>query len=395
MSGRPTPHVIVVGGGVIGCACAFELARRGAAVTLFERDELAAGASGRNHGLLLAPLDPVLVPMAQASTRLYEEIEEGSPLPLGLDPSPIGFLVVAAEEDEADATRAEAEAAASSGVRIESLTAGEMRKLEPALAPGVAAGWLLDDGRRLDPAALTVALALLARDKGAVVRRHATVRALLREGNSVRGVVSDEGAVSSDAVVIAAGPWSGGLLRPVGVDLPITGSRGWLVHLAQPERLLTRLVNRAGWHIVGEESGVSRPSADEVARQYPEPDLGTLLQPNRDASLLVGGSRQPVVTSEPEDPSVPRRILEAAIELLPALSASAVISAWWGIRPTTPDGRPVIGQVRDGLFVATGHGGQGVILGGGTAQLVASIVLGEKAPFDPMPFDPARFVGVR
>src|SRR2546428_13337867 len=105
--------VIVVGGGVIGCACAHELARRGARVMLLERAELAAGASGRNHGLLLAPLDPVMVPMASSSTVLYEHIQEGSPLRFNLDPTPKGFLVVALDEGEAPAARTEAEAAAA------------------------------------------------------------------------------------------------------------------------------------------------------------------------------------------------------------------------------------------------------------------------------------------
>jgi len=68
-----------------------------------------------------------------------------------------------------------------------------------------------------------------------------------------------------------------------------------------------------------------------------------------------------------------------------------VLSAWWGLRPMTPDGRPVVGQVAPGVIVAAGHGGQGVILGGGTGRLVASLVTGSEPPFDGSSFDPARF----
>jgi glycine/D-amino acid oxidase-like deaminating enzyme len=385
------PNVVVVGGGIIGCACAHELARRGAHVMLLEREELAAGASGRNHGLLLAPLDPVMVPMAAASTVLYEEIEESSSLRFNLDPAPIGFLVVATDEAEALAARAEAEAAAACGVRIEQLDDSGIHELEPELAPGTAVGWLLEDGRRLDPAALTVALSLAAGRHGADVGRHITARALVHEENRVRGVITDEGVIPADAVVVAAGPWTGSLLRPVGIDLPVTGARGWLVHVSPNRQVLQRIVNRAGWHVTGEEWGMVPRSANELAANYPDPDVGTLLQPNPDGTLLVGGSRQPVVTAEPEDPTVPQQILRAAIQLVPALADAAVRSAWWGIRPMTPDGRPIVGQLRDGLFVATGHGGQGVILGGGTAALVASLVLGERPAFDPEPFSPQRF----
>jgi glycine/D-amino acid oxidase-like deaminating enzyme len=387
------PNVIVIGGGIIGCACAHELARRGAHVMLLERHELAAGASGRNHGLLLAPLDPVMVPMAAASTALYEEIQGISPLRFNLDPAPIGFLVAATDDAEVPAARAEAEAAAACGVRIEELDDSRIHDLEPELAPGLAAGWLLEDGRRLDPAALTVALGLAAGRHGADVGRHITARALVHDGDRVRGVVTDEGPIPADAVVVAVGPWTNSLLRPVGIDLPVTGARGWLVHVSPKRQVLRRIVNRAGWHVTGEEWGMVAHSADEVATAYPDPDVGTLLQPNPDGTVLVGGSRQPVITVEPEDPTVPQRILRAAIQVVPALADTAVLSSWWGIRPMTPDGRPIVGHPHEGLFVATGHGGQGVILGGGTAGLVASMVLGERPPFDPEPFSPERFRG--
>ena len=385
------PNVIVIGGGIIGCACAHELARRGAHVILLERDELAAGASGRNHGLLLAPLDPVMVPMATASTALYEEIQATSPLRFNMDPAPIGFLVVATDEGETPAARAEAEAAAACGVRIEQLNDSGIHELEPELGPGLAGGWLLEDGRRLDPAALTVALGLAAGRHGADVGRNITARALVHDQDRVRGVITDEGPIPADAVVLAAGPWTGSLLRPVGIDLPVTGGRGWLVHVSPNRPVLRRIVNRAGWHVTGQEWGMVPGSANELSTDYPDPDVGTLLQPNPDGTLLVGGSRQPVVTAEPEDPTVPQQILRAAIQLVPALADAAVRSAWWGVRPMTPDGRPIVGPLRDGLFVATGHGGQGVILGGGTGRLVASMVLGERAPFDPEPFSPQRF----
>jgi glycine/D-amino acid oxidase-like deaminating enzyme len=163
------------------------------------------------------------------------------------------------------------------------------------------------------------------------------------------------------------------------------------VHLAAGQPVLSRLINRSGWHILGEESGLGAQRAGDVGAAYPDPDVGTLLQPNQDGSVLAGGSRQPVVTAEPEDPQVPRRIIREAIRLVPSLEEAEVRSAWWGIRPMTPDGRPIVGRVRDGLHVATGHGGQGVILGGGTGRLIASMVLGEPAPFDPSPYDPGRF----
>ncbi len=385
-------RVIVVGGGVIGCACAAELARRGASVTLLERADLAAGASGRNHGLLLSPLDPALVPMARASAEAYEELAKDTPFPFHLDSAPIGFLLVSGEEgDERAAGRDEAAAASASGVSVQSLDASGIHRLEPELAPDLVEGWLLNDGRRLDPAALTVALALRARDDRAEIRTGVAARAVLTDGDAVHGVMTDQGAIESDFVVVAAGPWSSSLLRSAGVRLPITGGRGWLVHLSPERPPLSRLVGRAGWHIVppGAEP-VPPTTAAQVANGPPEADTGTLVQPNQDGTVLIGGSRQIVLTTEPEDPAVPRRLVRQAIRLIPALAAAPVLGAWWGIRPMTPDGRPVVGRVRPGMLVAAGHGPVGVILGAGTAQLVASIVMEEAPPFDPGPFDPVR-----
>jgi D-hydroxyproline dehydrogenase subunit beta len=117
----------------------------------------------------------------------------------------------------------------------------------------------------------------------------------------------------------------------------------------------------------------------------------TLLHPATDDSLIAGSSRQPVITPEAEEPGVPARIVRGAIRLVPALAEAEIRSAWWGIRPLTPDERPVVGRVGEGLWIAAGHGSEGVILGAGTGQLIAAQLLGHDPPFDPEPFDPGRF----
>jgi glycine/D-amino acid oxidase-like deaminating enzyme len=99
-----------------------------------------------------------------------------------------------------------------------------------------------------------------------------------------------------------------------------------------------------------------------------------------------------VITPEAEEPGIPARIVRGAIRLVPALAEAEVRSAWWGIRPLTPDERPTVGRLAEGLSVAAGHGSEGVILGAGTGQLVAAQLLGEDPPFDPEPFDPGRFL---
>ncbi len=390
------PDVVIVGGGVIGAACAHELSTRGVSVTLVERDHLAAHASGRNQGLWVLPDDQANLAMAQASLAAYLELAPSSSIDIGLDPDRVGLVAVAATEDELPAVRASVDAAASNGVRVQALdTAEAIEEVEPALARSIAGAWLVDQGHRLDPGALTVALALAAADRGADIRHHLHARALATRGDTVIGVVTDDGVIEAGATVVAAGPWSDRLLEPVGVRLPIVGARGWLVRLDMRPGLLRHLIELPGPHgaLRGEHLG-GFPTAVEVATDGPPGSaVGTILHPARDGTVLVGSSRQTWLTPEPPDADAVSQLLISAIALVPELATSPVRSSWWGIRPLSPDDRPFVGRVGPGLFVATGHGSEGVILGAGTAELLASQYLGEEPPFEASPFEPLRYNG--
>jgi len=388
----PGADVVVVGGGVVGCACARDLALRGVRVTLVERGELAAGASGRNHGLVLTPTDAALVPMARAALDVYREVAEAQPDLVRMTPDPVGFLIGAGDDVERRAGGVEARAAVACGVEVEEASGDDLHRLEPGLSRRYGAGWLLHDGRLVDPASLTVAMALTARGAGAEVLRNVPVRSLVVREGAVRGVVTDDGPIEADHVVVAAGPWSGSLLRPLGVDLPVTAARGFLVHMGPAPRLLRHVVETGGWHPLPGEDPMPPVTAAQAAGGPAAPFLGTLMQQNADGTVLAGSSRQAALGAEPEDAAeVTREILRRAIRLVPALEDVRMIGSWWGVRPMTPDARPIVGRVHDGLIVATGHGGQGVILAGGTAPLVSALVLGEDPPFGPDAFLPQRF----
>src|SRR5438132_6307752 len=247
------PDVVVLGGGIIGTACAHELASLGASVTLVERDHLAAGASGRNLGLLVMPDDAALVPMYQASVEAYLRAVDEAPFDVFLDRRSCGVVLVALEDGDLAEASAQADFLSAQGVAVESLASAEaVRHLEPAFADGLPGVWHVDHGRRVDPGALTVALATLAARRGAVVRHHLQAGALHVEGGRVGGVVTDEGVLPADTVVVAAGPWSTSLLEPVGVHLPVRPIRGWLIRVAPDEpRLVRHIVERVGWTRAG------------------------------------------------------------------------------------------------------------------------------------------------
>jgi glycine/D-amino acid oxidase-like deaminating enzyme len=387
------PDVAIVGGGIIGAACAHALARAGATVTLIERDELAAGASGRNQGWFVLPDDPVLAPMARTTLPVYLDVASSAELPVWIDDEPVGHLLVTLEDEEASVEESTLASARANGVAVEELDAAALHRAEPEISPSATGGWLVHHGHRVDPASLTVALALAAKDAGAEIRHHLRVRALTQERGVVRGVVTDDGRVDADMVLVAAGPWSASLLTPLGIDLPLSAARGWLVRIDPRPVSLGHLIEHAGWRdSPRRREATTQPVAGDVAiHGYPLAEVGALVHSHADGTVLVGSSREAWLTPEPADPSVPQRQLQAAIRLVPALAGARVLSSWWGLRPLSPDERPLIGMLGEGLMVATGHGSEGVILGAGTAALVTSMVLGTDPPFDALPFDPLRF----
>ena len=167
-------------------------------------------------------------------------------------------------------------AATAQGVAIRALDATELHEVEPAVSPDAVAGWLLDQGHRLDPAALTVALALAAKAASADIRHHVRVRAFVHDGDAIRGVVTDDGPVHADTVIVAAGPWSTALLDPIGVRLPVTGARGWIVRVQPAAGTLHHMLEHAGWRVGPERlADVARPSAGSVATNgMPRADVG-------------------------------------------------------------------------------------------------------------------------
>lgn len=385
---------VVVGGGILGCAVAGELARHGAAVTLVERGPIAAGASGRNHGLLFRPEDPVLDPLYRSSLAGYRQLATTTELDLGLDERPVGLLVVVTDEASWPAGEREAASAARGGILVERLDAAGLRSAEPALARGLQGGLLIDDGIRVDPAALTLALAGEARRRGAEIFTYTEVKQILVSGTRVRGVATDAGVIAAPAVVDAAGPWAAKLGRTAAAELPIGGIRGWIVLTGPRPGLMHHVVESAGWHLAAGDPGPLPPTVGELGSAGPaRQDVGTLVQQNRGGHVLLGGSRAASLTEEPEGPETAAEIARGAARLVPALVELPVLAAWSGVRPTSPDGRPVIGAVPgfEGLFVAGGHGGQGVSLGAGSGLLAAELVLGLEPSFDPRPFEVGRF----
>jgi sarcosine oxidase subunit beta len=388
------PDVVVIGGGIIGCATASALAREGVRVTLIERADIAAGASGRNHGLIFYPQTEVTEDLYRRSHDLYREIAASSVVDVALDERPRGLMLVVAKESEWPEAGREAEASAGGGVAIDRLDSAGLHAAEPNLNPALLGGYFIDDGYLLDPAAMTLALAYDAVAHGAEVLTHVDVKQVVVEKGKVRGVAADKGVISAGTVVVAAGPWTSKLLRPLGVDLPIIGARGWLLLLRSMPKVTNHLIESSGWHLTHGDPGPPEVTVSGYASgREPEPaHVGLLVQQNRSGHVLLGGSRLSSMHEGPEGHEVTLEIARRAAETVPLLAGAPIAATWSGVRPMSPDGVPLIGWLKEveGLFIATGHGGQGVMLGGGTGILAAQMIQSAPPFTDAARFDPSR-----
>ena len=343
--------VAVIGGGIAGCASAALLAEAGAAVTLYEREAIAAGASGRNSGILQHPMDPALVGLYEASLALYAGLE-GFTLP-----EPTGVLVVsddpslAAAHDEVEERFPELEPTWLEG--------DDLRAAEPALASDLYA-YRVNAGRPIGPTAATNAWADRARAAGATIVVGETAH-LGAGGVIVGGERDAEGAVvggelhAAGAVVAAAGPWT---------PEAIGGGAGWVqpswgvvaqVRLRQPPR---HALEQAGVEALTEPGGA------------PE-SLFSLVTTG--AVSAVGSTFTP---TEPDAAAVAPRLLERGARYVPELAEATIEHVRACARPLAADGRPLLGQVAQGLYLVTGHGAWGVTLGPGSAQLVVNAMTG-------------------
>ena len=363
-------RVLVAGAGVIGCAIAHELARRGATVTIVDPRPVGGGATQASAGMLVPYHEaehggPFLM-LAERSLDLYDSFiaRIGADLPdADVEYARTGTLEVALDDGAAAALDRQASAHKAAGVECRRLDPAAARAMEPQLTSDVTGALFVPAHGFVAQEAMTAALAQAAIARGAAVLRR-TVCGVRRTGPALTAD-TDQGPLESDRVVVAAGSWSA-QVRVEGDSPPLRPIRGQLLRLEWPRAPLARIV----WG----------------PRCY--------LVPRRDGTLLVGATVEDVGFDERATVAAVRDLMEAVCEVLPDGWRAGFKEARVGLRPATPDGLPILGAsvALDGVVYATGHYRNGVLLAPVTAALVADLVLDGRT--DPLieAFSPNRFV---
>ncbi|MFC5745531.1 NAD(P)/FAD-dependent oxidoreductase [Actinomadura rugatobispora] len=380
-------RVVVLGAGIVGAACARELALAGCAVTVLERGGPAAATTAHGEGnVLVSDKGPgPELELARLSRRLWPEVlaetsdlsgASGAPeAARAAEWDPKGGIVVATTEDGARELERFAASQREAGVRAEPLDAAALAEAEPHLTRDVTAAVAYPEDAQVQPTGAATVLLADALRAGAVLRTGCEVLSAVARGGRITGVRTSLGLVEGEAFVDAAGPWAGELSARLGAPVAVRPRRGEvLVTAPMPPTVFHKVYDADYVGAVGSGAGDLQASA--------------VVESARAGTILLGSSRRRVGFDDRLRPEVLSVVARKALRLFPGLSGVPVMRAYGGFRPYVDDHLPVIGADPrlPGLWHATGHEGAGIGLSVGTGRLLADLFLGRAPAMDPGPF---------
>jgi glycine oxidase len=363
--------VVIIGGGIVGCACAYELAKAGAGVTLLEYGKTGMQATNAAAGMLSPMIDPHRAQaMVQFGLRaLHEYPDDVAELEreagFSVEYMPQGVLRVAFGERGAEALRRAFDVQQEMGFPLDWLDAAALREFEPRLTERARAGVYSGTEGNISNQLVTLALERAAVKRGAKFRERSPVIGFTTRGGHVSAVRTPDATLSCDTVIIAAGARSGQIAAKLHASLPVVPVRGQMLAFGGMHAPIH--------HVVGGPRGYLVPRANGL--------------------IFAGATVENVGFRRRTTKSGIRAMLKMSHELVPQLEAAQVEFEWAGLRPGTPDELPIIGPLPGwpNVIAATGHYRNGILLGPLTGKLVAQGILHNDWTKVPPEFSPARF----
>jgi glycine/D-amino acid oxidase-like deaminating enzyme len=378
---RRAADVVVIGAGIVGAACAYELARRGAGVVVVERAAIAAGSTGAGEGnVLLSDRRPgPELELGRVSSRRWIELAGELDDDFELDRK--GGVVCASTPAQLAVLRALGAEQVAAGIQVEPVAGEALWALEPALDRTLAGGAHYPEDLQIQPVRAAAALLRGARAHGATVLTGVEVQGIERDAlGAVAAVVAGGTRIATPVAVNAAGALGARVAGLAGSSIPIAPRRGVV--------LVTEPLPPTVFHKVYAAGYVDTVASGDAALQ-----VSAVVEDTPGGTILIGASRELVGFDRAVGTGVLQKLAAAATALFPVLAGVRAMRAYRGFRPFSPDHLPLIGEdpVVAGLWHACGHEGAGIALAPATAQLIAAGVLGPPAPVDARPFSPARF----
>lgn len=362
----------IIGGGVVGCSTAFQLAKKGAKVMVVEKRVIGGQASGVAAGILAAQEEAsapdAFFDMCRASQNLFPSLVDEVRQLSGIDPDyeACGVWRVAASEEEKTALLEKKKWQEERALRVEWQEPGRLAELHPGLGECVGALYCPTDGH-INSVRWVQSLAESARRKGVRFLDHVPGLEFVQDGRRIVGIRTRDEMIAADHWVLAAGAWTSFLLEPLKISLPLEPVKGQLMILA----------------------GVPRAFRGPV---YAAPGY---LVPWSDGRLIIGATVERVGFNVRPTLEAQRFLADLAARWCPGLSSLPVVEFQAGLRPGTADGKPVMGRLweYDNLFISTGHFRNGILLSPFTGRYMADGIL--EGRWDPLgdSFKPDRFRG--
>ncbi|MCU0484745.1 MAG: FAD-binding oxidoreductase [Anaerolineales bacterium] len=360
--------VIIIGGGIAGCATAYYLAKKGMRATVLEK-EAAVGleASGRCACGVRQQGRKAALPLAMGSVRIWAGLAEE--LGCDLEYRRTGNLKVVWEAGKPEELAREAAWEHEQGLsEVRMVTAAECQEIVPGLTGRTLAGKLCPTDGMANPMRVTPAFARAASRLGALIRTRTRVTGLLKQGEAVCGVMTDKGEFEAEVVINTAGPWAEHLNTMAGCPTPIRpGLDTLMITERQPHRFTPFL--GFGW-------------------------WGYALQP-KSGNLIIGlePAKNEAYDHRVEQADIAEKARDM-MDILPWLEEVTFLRSFSGVTEYTPDKEPYIGAIPGcpGMFTAAGFSGQGFCLGPMVGKVMAELVTGGEAGVSLAPFRPDRFI---
>lgn len=382
--------VVIIGGGIIGAACAEALSKEGLQVFLVERSGLASGTSSACQGGTTFDLfaGEYELQLSIEANKAYQELSETN---RNIDYERTGSIFTV-EPDQEYEVKLRIEHLKSKGLAIEWLERASLGEIEPAVSHHIIGAVLAEDTGVFTPMRAVAELVNLAIRRGTQVWTDAEVIGIEKTGGKVTAVNTGNGRIATDCIIIAAGPWSRQVSELIGLDIPVWPQKGHIIVTEAVPGLIHHFILGAGYH-----TSVDMPNHVKFGNEAPQnmaPQIAAALHPLQNGRILIGSSREFSGYSREVNRKRLAQIADQACQLIPDLRGVRVIRTYAGLRPWTPDGRPLIGFTRRirGVLYATGHGGEGNRLALVTGRIVADLITGRPSFIPLTPLSPDRFI---
>lgn len=373
MAKRDNSGTLIVGGGVIGLGIGWKLAQRGEPVTILERGHAGQEASWAAAGMLGSAAEAQFqddrnIPLRVESMRLYPEFvaELESYTGCGVDYRTEGTIEISLQADDTAELRAHFDYQIEKELPVQWLSGDAIREMEPQLSNYAAAGIFCPMDHQVDNRRLVQALAVAFRKAGGTLHENMEVAHIRIDNGRCKGVTAGGREWNARQVLISAGSWS-----------------GMIPGLPEPQRPPVRPVK-------GQMLSVRAPGTGFVDHVIRTPDV--YIVPKSDGRIVLGATVEEMGFNRDITAGAMYDLLKGAWEAMPGIYDLPIEETWCGFRPGSRDNAPLLGGTPvDGLYIATGHHRNGILMTPGTSVHMATLMLDGETPEVLKPYDPQRF----